>query len=134
MTRDEILQAILAVDGGLDGLTTSLKALAKEQGDFINSIEVDFLNAIGQGLDAVKLQTELWVEAMVAQAKVLGVWTEELDHKIRVIGQNKIASASSEAAGDTMTWEERAGGYRRSGANVTSSVASGVAGRRDGQR
>lgn len=126
MTRDEITAAILAVDGGLDGLTTSLKNLAKEQGDFLTNIQVDYLNAMGQGLDAVKLQTELWVEAMIAQAKLLGVWTEEIDTKIRKIGQSKIDAAMPQDTAGAVSWEQRIADTTAAAvANVARAVASG---------
>lgn len=94
MTRDEILDAILDVDGGLDQLGDGLRDLAAQQGDFLTDLNLQYLDATGQGLAAVTLQTELWAAQMLATADALGLATDEIRTKIQTIASSKIATAA----------------------------------------
>lgn len=96
LTRDEVISAILDLDTGLDGLGASLSELASAQGQFLNDLTVEFLNATGRGLEAVRLQSQLWVESMIAQATALGVLTPEIERQIRTVGQSRISSAEQQ--------------------------------------
>lgn len=93
MTRDEVLDAILDVDGGLDQLGDGLRDLAAQQGDFLNDLNLQYLDATGQGLEAVTLQTEIWAAQMLATAEALGLATDEIRTKIQTIASSKIAAA-----------------------------------------
>ena len=95
MTRDEVIAALLDIDGGLDGLATALEDLAERQTDFTNDINVQYLEAMGRGFDAVKLQTQLWVDSMIAQATALGLLTPALEGQIRAIANARIAAAAA---------------------------------------
>ncbi|WP_461415745.1 hypothetical protein, partial [Gemmatimonas sp.] len=95
MTRDELLDAILDVDGGLDQLGTGLRELATQQGDFLNDLNLQYLDATGQGLEAVKLQTELWAAQMLATAEALGLATDSVRAQIATIANSKIATATT---------------------------------------
>jgi len=98
MTRDEVLTALADVEGGLDGLTNSLQDLKTRGVDFVKDLNIEFLNATGQGLEAVRIQTKLWVEQMIATARTLGVLTPEIESQIRAVGNSRIANAASAAA------------------------------------
>jgi TP901 family phage tail tape measure protein len=98
MTRDEVLTALADVEGGLDGLSSTLQDFKKRGVDFVKDLNIEFLNATGQGLEAVKIQTQLWVEQMIATAKTLGVWTQEIENQIRAVGTSRINNAASAAA------------------------------------
>lgn len=99
MTRDEFIAALLDADSGLAKLGDTLAELAVAQTDFLNDLTVEFLNTTGQGLEAVKLQTKLWVDAMIEQAKTLGVWSQQVENQIRTIGNTRIANAAAQATG-----------------------------------
>ena len=98
MTRDEIIAAISDIDGGLDGLGDALKELATAQTDFLNQINLAYFDAFDQGLDAVLLQTEIWVEQMIATARALGLLTPEMEEKIRAIGDRRVSNYMAQQA------------------------------------
>ena len=97
MTRDEVIGAITEVDGSLDGLAQSFRDLKTKGIDFVNNLSIEFLNATGQGLEAVRLQSRLWVEQMIATAKALGVFTPEIEQQIRAIGAARVNAAAEQA-------------------------------------
>jgi hypothetical protein len=98
MTRDEILAALGEIDSGLDGLGQALSDLATKQADFLDQVNLAYLDAFGEGLDAVKLQTEIWVAQMIATAKALGVWTQDLEGRINAIGDQRITNYQKQQA------------------------------------
>jgi hypothetical protein len=98
MNRDEIIAALTQIDGGLDGLGEALATLASEQEDFLTQINLAYFDAFGQGLDAVRLQTEIWVEQMIATATALNLLTPDLERRIRAIGARRIDNAAAQAA------------------------------------
>lgn len=90
MTREEVVQALFAVNGGLRDLGEELDTLAKQQGDFLTDLTLEYLDATGQGLEAVKLQTNLWVAQMLTMAEALGVATDEVRAQIKAIGDARV--------------------------------------------
>lgn len=97
MTRDEIIAALTQIDGGLDGLGEALQTLATQQTDFLTQVNLAYFDAFGQGLEAVKLQTEIWVEQMIATATALNLLTPDLERRIRAIGTQRIFNAAAQA-------------------------------------
>ncbi|GAB1340880.1 phage tail tape measure protein [Gemmatimonas sp.] len=118
MTRDAVLDALLDVDGGLDQLGDGLRDLAAQQGDFLNDLNLQYLDATGQGLEAVTLQTELWAAQMLATAEALGLATDDIRTKIETIASKRIATAAQrlqdEAARATPTATDRGPGSTES--------------------
>ncbi len=90
MTRDEILAALTDVHGGLDGLGTALKDLANQSKDFLFNLNQEFLDATDMSRDAFILQTQKWVEDMIAQAKALGLDSPETIKKIQDTAKARI--------------------------------------------
>lgn len=98
MTRDEVLQAILDVDAGLDDLAGGLEKLSGEQRSFLVDLNLQFLDATGQGLEAVRIQTEIWVAQMIATAESLGLASEDVLEKIRAVADARIRDAVNRQA------------------------------------
>jgi tape measure domain-containing protein len=106
LTRDEIIAVLLNLDGTLDTLadsaadvTAALLEQAQAGVDFVQDLNIEFLNATGMGLEAVKIQTRLWVAGMIKQAEALGVATEEVIAQINAIGDARIDAAEERDAG-----------------------------------
>ena len=92
MTREEVTAALFAVNNGLRDLGSELEDLATKQTDFLTDLNLEYLEATGQGLDAVKLQTQLWVAQMLAMAEALGLATDEVRAQITAIGDARVQS------------------------------------------
>jgi hypothetical protein len=103
LTRDEIVSAILDLDGGLDDLAGGMRDLADAATDFLYDINQEYLDAIGMGLDAQLLAIQKWVDDMIAEATRLGVLTDETLKQI-----NAIAESRKQAARDRFAPPEEA--------------------------
>ncbi len=107
MTRDEVLAALLDVDSGFDGLVSALqsveeqtRATAQAGREFAESINQDYLRAVGRDNDADRDAAKQRRDARLKQAQELGASQAVLD-QIEAIYQsdlNKIGQRVLQAA------------------------------------
>jgi TP901 family phage tail tape measure protein len=99
LTKDQLLEAITAIGTGLNTLGGSLRTLADQQRDFLTDINLAYFDAFGMGLEAVQLQTEIWVAQMIATATALNLLTPDLEGRIRKIGDQRITNFQNQQSG-----------------------------------
>ncbi len=131
MTRDELLAAILDVDSGFDGLVSALlsveeqtRATAQAGREFAESVNQDYLRAIGRGDDADRDAARQRRDARLKQAQDLNATQAVLD-QIEAIYQadlNDIAkratAAVTQAAVNTGALQGAVGGLVNTAASA----------------
>lgn len=116
MTRDELLAAILDVDGGFDGLVSALqsveeqtRAAAQAGKEFADSVNQDYLRALGRGDEADREAARQRRDARLKQAQELGATQAVLD-QIETIYQADLNDIAKRAAAAVSQAAANAGG------------------------
>lgn len=106
MTRDEIIDAILELDGSLDDLgdvardaAAELQRAADAQREFTEGVDVDYLRATGQNREADIAVLKAETAEKVRRAKELGVAHSVIDTIIKS-GELKLAALDAKYAAD----------------------------------
>jgi hypothetical protein len=97
MTRDEVVSAILAMDSSLFDLAGGLHDAADAATDFLFDINQQYLEAIGQGLDAQLIAIQQWVDTMIEEATRLGLLSDAFVEQINTIADYRRAAAEERA-------------------------------------
>lgn len=102
MTRDEVIAAILGLDGALDTLqdtatraADAARELAEQQESFTDSVDSDFLRASGQDREADIAALKADIAAKVARAKELGL-SESVIARIIETGRLKLIALNQQ--------------------------------------